>query len=211
MVGIYKITNPNNKVYIGQSINIKERFRKYSKLSNKRQIKLYNSFQKHGITNHQFEIIEECSEDMLNEREIYWGNYYNVLEDEGLNLRLGNGRGSCSKNTKSKISKSLKGKKKSKEHCANLSIAKTGIPSPRKGKPDLKQKGKPKPGAGGKGILRPGAGPKTGKHILYVDTGEVFLSVKECMEKFGFHKKQMYIHLNDENSKFKKINKTWSY
>ena len=211
MVGIYKITNPNNKVYIGQSINIKERFRKYSKLSNKRQIKLYNSFQKHGIANHQFEIIEECSEDMLNEREIYWGNYYNVLEDEGLNLRLGNGRGSCSKNTKSKISKSLKGKKKSKEHCANLSIAKTGIPSPRKGKPDLKQKGKSKPGAGGKGILRPGAGPKTGKHILYVDTGEVFLSVKECMEKFGFHKKQMYIHLNDENSKFKKINKTWSY
>ena len=46
MIGIYKITNPSNKVYIGQSTNIKERFRKYSKLSNKRQIKLYNSFQK---------------------------------------------------------------------------------------------------------------------------------------------------------------------
>jgi len=104
MIGIYKITNPSNKIYIGQSTNIKERFRKYSKLSNKRQIKLYNSFQKYGIDNHQFEIIEECSEDILDEREIYWGNHYNVLGDNGLNLRLGNGRGSCSENTKNKIS-----------------------------------------------------------------------------------------------------------
>jgi len=29
MVGIYKITNPNGKIYIGQSINIESRKRVY--------------------------------------------------------------------------------------------------------------------------------------------------------------------------------------
>jgi group I intron endonuclease len=101
MVGIYKITNPNNKVYIGQSINIKERFRKYSKLSNKRQIKLYNSFQKHGITNHQFEIIEECLENFLEEKETYYKIKYNTLT-EGLNCRIDGKFGYDSQETKEK-------------------------------------------------------------------------------------------------------------
>ena len=108
MIGIYKITNPNNKVYVGQSTNIKNRFRYYKSLD-ERQITLYNSFQKYGIDNHQFEIIEECSEDKLDEREIYWGEYYKVLS-EGLNCRLGKGRGSCSEETKQKIGINNKGK-----------------------------------------------------------------------------------------------------
>ena len=108
MIGIYKIINPNNKVYVGQSTNIKNRFIHYKSLD-KRQIKLYNSFQKYGIDNHQFEIIEECSEDILDERETYWGNYYNVLS-EGLNCRLGKGRGICSEETKQKIGINNKGK-----------------------------------------------------------------------------------------------------
>ena len=210
MIGIYKITNPNNKIYIGQSTNIKERFRKYSKLSNKRQIKLYNSFQKYGINNHQFEIIEECSEHILNEREVYWGNYYDVLSDNGLNLRLGNGRGSCSEETKNKISNSLKGCKKSKEHCLNLSIAKTGITSKRKGKPDLKQKGQPKPGAGpGKGSKLIGAGPKIGNSIINNITGNVYDSIKKCMDQEKISKRRMFLLLKNPNSNYKYINKNY--
>lgn len=31
MIGIYKITSPSGKVYIGQSVNIKERFKSHLK------------------------------------------------------------------------------------------------------------------------------------------------------------------------------------
>lgn len=210
MIGIYKITNPNNKIYIGQSTNIKERFKKYSTLSNKRQTKLYNSFQKYGIDNHQFEIIEECSGDQLDEREIYWGNQYDVLGDNGLNLRLGNGRGSCSEETKNKISNSLKGQRKSIEHCLHLSIAKTGIPSKRKDKPDLKQKGQPKPGAGpGKGSKLIGAGPKTGNSIMNIINGNIYDSIKKCMDQEKIHKAKMFSLLKDPNSNYKYINKDY--
>jgi len=208
MIGIYKITSPNNKIYIGQSVNLKERLRKYKKLNCKRQIKLYNSFLKYGFKNHIFEIVEECSEELLNEREIYWGEFYNVLE-EGLNLRLGDSRGSMNKETKQKISKSLLGKKKTKEHCNNLSKAKTGIPSKRKGKPDLKQKGKPKPGAGGKGIPHIGSGPKNGNEILNKKTNIKYKSIKECMDLNKISKRKMFNLLKDENSNFKYINKNY--
>lgn len=208
MVGIYKITSPSGKIYIGQSVNIKERFRKYEKLNCKRQVKLYNSIIKHGIENHVFEIIEECIEEQLNEREIYWGGYYNVLE-KGLNLKLGNGRGSWDISIKDKISKSLLGKKKTKEHCLNLSKAKLGIPSKRKGKPDLKQKGKPKPGAGGKGQSKIGAGPKTGNTIKSKITGIIYYSIKECMDVNKISKRRMFLLLKNPNSEFEYINKNY--
>lgn len=89
MIGIYKITSPSNKIYIGQSINIEKRFLSYIKLykKNKTQIKLYNSFVKYGVENHLFEIIEECEVNFLNIKERYWQDYYNVLEN-GLNCNL---------------------------------------------------------------------------------------------------------------------------
>jgi len=111
MIGIYKIINPRGKVYIGQSVNIERRNIEYFKLKCKNQPKLYYSFQKYGVENHQFEIIEECTVEKLNEKEIYWGTHYGVLGDDGLNLRLGNANGLCSEKTKQKISKSQKGNK----------------------------------------------------------------------------------------------------
>jgi len=44
MVGIYKIISPTNKIYIGQSTNIENRWIKYKCLDCKVQIKLYRSF-----------------------------------------------------------------------------------------------------------------------------------------------------------------------
>ncbi len=52
IVGIYKITNPKGKVYIGQSVNIKKRWGDYKCLHNcKEQKMLYNSFIKYGVNN----------------------------------------------------------------------------------------------------------------------------------------------------------------
>lgn len=91
MIGIYKITSPNNKVYIGQSINLKQRFNTYKRLN--KQVssspKLYRSLLKYGVENHIFEVIEYCSIDLLNERERHYQEYYNVVYD-GLNCILTN-------------------------------------------------------------------------------------------------------------------------
>lgn len=87
--GIYKITNPKGKVYIGQSENIYVRWEDYYKLSCNKQIKLYRSLKKYKPCNHIFEIIEECEFIKLNCRERYWQEYYNVLnKNKGLNLIL---------------------------------------------------------------------------------------------------------------------------
>lgn len=105
MIGIYKITNPNGKIYIGQSTNIDNRKYYYASVKCDKQHKLYHSLQKYGWEEHTFEIIEECSLEQLNEREIYWGMEYDVLSENGLNLRLGNANGKCSQETKDKIGK----------------------------------------------------------------------------------------------------------
>lgn len=76
ITGIYRITNPKGKIYIGQSINIKRRFNSYKKLRCKSQPKIYNSLKKYGSENHIFEIIEECNVNMLCDREIYWKLYH---------------------------------------------------------------------------------------------------------------------------------------
>ena len=82
--GIYKITSPSNKIYIGQSKDIERRFKGYQNTLIKKQIKLYNSFQKYEVKNHKFEIIEECEFEQLNIRERYWQDFYNCIEN-GLN------------------------------------------------------------------------------------------------------------------------------
>ena len=88
MIGIYKITSPSNKVYIGQSINIDKRFKNYKSISQtKGQVMLHNSFKKYGVNNHTFEVVEECSVELLNERERYYQDFYNVLNG-GLNCLL---------------------------------------------------------------------------------------------------------------------------
>lgn len=88
MIGIYKITSPSNKVYIGQSINIDRRFKNYKSISQtKGQVMLHNSFKKYGVENHIFEVVEECSIELLNERERHYQELYDVLNG-GLNCLL---------------------------------------------------------------------------------------------------------------------------
>ena len=111
---IYKITSPSNKIYIGQTINIKNRINKYKCLSCKGQPKLYNSLKKYNWNLHTFEILETClSDDNLNEREIYWITFYDSFKN-GLNCNQGgngNKNEKLSEETKRKISETQKRKK----------------------------------------------------------------------------------------------------
>lgn len=89
MIGIYKITNPKNRIYIGQSVDLIRRENSYRRLQDcKNQIKLYRSLEKYGWSSHIFEIVEYCEESQLNEKERYWQDYYNVIGRGGLNCKL---------------------------------------------------------------------------------------------------------------------------
>ena len=80
---IYKITNNiNRKIYIGKTTRtIKERWKEHLKKINYEKNKFYNALNKYGIDNFIIEEIEECDDDILNEQEIYWINFYNSYEN----------------------------------------------------------------------------------------------------------------------------------
>jgi group I intron endonuclease len=109
MIGIYKITNPKGKIYIGKTKDLKNRIIYYRTLNCKGQPKLYNSILKYSWLNHTLEVIEECYLEQLDNKEIYWIKFYNTVCN-GLNCTYGGEGGSKSSETKIKISKSMKGK-----------------------------------------------------------------------------------------------------
>ena len=83
--GIYKITNIDNGMcYIGQAIDIAERWKQHIKrgvgADPPTQNKLYPAMLSIGVENFTFEVIEECAGNLLNEREDYWQTFYQAKE-----------------------------------------------------------------------------------------------------------------------------------
>ena len=79
--GIYKITDLiTEECYIGQSVNIQQRMKQHCKcglgIEASATNKLYNSMQRDGVWNFSFELLEECSRDLLNEKEAFWIDTY---------------------------------------------------------------------------------------------------------------------------------------
>ena len=98
--GIYKITNTiNNKAYIGQSLNIEERWKRHKYHCHIiDHYPLYQAFAKYGIDNFNFEIIKECLPEELNSLEMYYINYYDTFKN-GYNQTEG-GEGTLNLNVK---------------------------------------------------------------------------------------------------------------
>lgn len=86
--GIYRITSPTERVYIGQSKNVKSRIRSY-KSCDPDQKMIYNSIKKYGYENHVFEIlIEGLTKEEVDIVEIGLIKVYKV---HGLNLNIAEG------------------------------------------------------------------------------------------------------------------------
>lgn len=94
MIGIYKITNQKTgKVYIGQSICIEHRWKAHIQSAKNLNNKDYNSdfyrdMREIGEENFTFEVLEECSPDSLNSREIYYISVFDSYKN-GYNRTCG--------------------------------------------------------------------------------------------------------------------------
>lgn len=141
MVGIYKITSPTGRIYVGQSVELEERFIAYSNFRCKAQKLLYNSIKKNGWESHIWEIVikgdfDKQTLNFLEEKYVKEFNSFRGWSRKGMNLTTGGdspildisvktriSKGVSkyhktighSKETKNKIAQSLLGKKQSTE------------------------------------------------------------------------------------------------
>jgi len=211
MIGIYKITNPIGKVYVGQSTNIEKRFKSYKKLFCKNQPKLYNSLLKYGAENHIYEIITECEFNKLNENERYYQVLFNTISKDGLNCKLTNENdfnGIYCEESKSKMSKSARIKVFTKEHRANMSKNRIGEKNAMFGRTHTKEtklkislanknkgietrekqsfsaKNRPKSFYENLAIKLKGKLPPNSRLILNIETGIFYNSIKEASNTF---------------------------
>lgn len=118
VTGIYKITSPTGKVYIGQGVNINKRWNSYKRYNCKSQTKLYQSFLRHTPEAHSFEILHTLPNDVNKGiMDIYEQFYMDQFKESGYSLLNvsptsgGSMRGfKHSDETKRKMSESRKGK-----------------------------------------------------------------------------------------------------
>jgi group I intron endonuclease len=89
---IYKITSPSGRIYIGKSKNLKKRIKDYKYQCEKRKSIVHDSIRGYGWDNHTLEIIEECADELLSEREIFWIKElksYWLENQKGMNMTRG--------------------------------------------------------------------------------------------------------------------------
>jgi len=197
MIGIYKITSPSNKIYIGQAIDIYDRWNFYKTLNCKGQTRLYNSLKFHGFENHKFEIMSLCYEEQLNEFERDFQDAYDVIGPNGLNCRLVTSKDKSgkisnetkekmrikaigrlhTKETKLKISKIQIGRKFPKSHCEAISKGNKGKIISEDHKKILSEirKGNKSSWFGKKGKDCPFA-----KKVICIETNQIWDSITEC-------------------------------
>ena len=86
---IYIIKNDiNNKVYIGQAINVQKRFREHTYYREDRLSLIDAAIHKYGKQHFWYEILETDIED-YNEKEIFYINKYNSQRPNGYNITIG--------------------------------------------------------------------------------------------------------------------------
>lgn len=209
MIGIYKITSPTKKVYIGQSVNIERRFSTYKRNNPiNKQPRLYGSFKKYGIENHKFEIICECGIFELNDKERYYQDLFSATDKNSLNCILqktSNLDYVSSLETRKKISEKAKGRKHTIETKLKLSLAHTGKKLSPEHKEKLRLKLVGRKGHSKKASketklkCRINATKHLSKIVLDFQTGVFYESAKEVSDLYNFKQSTFRCKLNGIN------------
>jgi group I intron endonuclease len=206
--GIYKITSPSNRVYVGQTLNFATRFNKYRLMHCQGQRRLYASFLKYGIGSHKFEVVEVCEETTMNERERYYQDLYEVLGPKGLNCKLtpcDQLKGRHSQEVKRKISMAHKGKKATEETRAKMRArvvsnetmerlrnAQLGKKLSESTKEKMRQR------MLGNAYTK-GVRPINVKQVVCTKTGEIYASAVDAAKAVGFKRTTLTAMLSGQN------------
>ena len=90
--GIYKITGPDGRIYIGKSTDIKSRWQQHCKSAfhtgTISWAAIHDEMEKVGIDQFTFEVIERTSKENLTDREKFWIRFYDS-DKTGYNMRVG--------------------------------------------------------------------------------------------------------------------------
>lgn len=131
--GIYKFENNiNHKVYIGQAIDLKERYKKHCKNIKdiNHQEDLYQALREYGLQNFSYNVLEEYEffdQDLLNQKEKYYINLFNSLKPNGYNMIPGGTNGAGLAKGKAVQQFSLTGEKLNEFYSAHEAARQTGI------------------------------------------------------------------------------------
>lgn len=165
---IYKITNKiNGKIYIGQTTqSLTRRWKQHCNNAKNKRYALRNAIIKYGAINFTVEQIDTAwSREELDQKEIYWIEYYKSMFPNGYNLTTGGKHCEISEELRVRLSAVNKGKKPSKK-CIEQSV------KARKGK-KLSEEHRKKMGESHKGEkshffgrrLYGSDNPRYGKHL----------------------------------------------
>jgi group I intron endonuclease len=109
---VYFITNKINGLqYVGQTKNLKRRW--YSLCCNNNNQAITKAIQEYGKENFKMELLEECSSEIIDEREKYWIDKLNTFKGPGYNEHVGGrtlGRGKEHPRTGKKTPEEIKEK-----------------------------------------------------------------------------------------------------
>ena len=90
--GIYKITGPDERIYIGKSTDIKSRWQQHCKSAfhtgTISWAAIHDAMEKQGIDNFTFEVIERVEKENLSAREKFWIEFYEA-DKYGFNMKAG--------------------------------------------------------------------------------------------------------------------------
>lgn len=108
---IYCITSPSGKQYIGQTErHYEKRFREHCALLNC-CILLENAIHKYGKNNMKFEVLMMINNELLDEYEIKFIQFYNTMEPVGYNIRSGGNKAKHSDASKQRMCEAKLGDK----------------------------------------------------------------------------------------------------
>ena len=139
MVGIYKITSPTEKIYIGQSWDLVNRKSQYKGGYCKTNSPIKSSINKYGWDNHSFEQVHELpqdvTQDVLDSYEIFYWERYRDCGFNMLNAKEPGKGGKHSTVTKQIISAAKIGSRHRKETVDKIRAALKGRSpvTPRRG------------------------------------------------------------------------------